>query len=117
MGRCKVEGLELRVVVNAIGSRSMQSLDRSPSRRKNLNPKSMEHNSPKPRIIAIKPIILHTFGAQEVLFQQFARQKWRVFLQAFSKDPENSHAREGNLHQVLGTSPPTKHLADWGFRV
>ena len=28
------------------------------------NPKSMQNNSPKPIIIAIKAIILHTFGAQ-----------------------------------------------------
>ena len=30
-----------------------------------LNPKSMQNNSPKPIITAIKAIILHTFGVQE----------------------------------------------------
>ena len=29
-----------------------------------LNPKSMQSNSTKPKIIAIKAIILHTFGVQ-----------------------------------------------------
>ena len=29
-----------------------------------LNPKSMQNNSPKPKILAINAIILHTFGAQ-----------------------------------------------------
>ena len=29
-----------------------------------LNPKSMPNSSPKPIIIAIKAIILHTFGVQ-----------------------------------------------------
>ena len=29
-----------------------------------LNPKSMQNNSPKPIIIAMKAIMLHTFGAQ-----------------------------------------------------
>ena len=29
-----------------------------------LNPKNMSNNSPRPKIIAIKAIILHTFGVQ-----------------------------------------------------
>ena len=29
-----------------------------------LNPKSMQNNSPKPKITAIKAILLHTFGVQ-----------------------------------------------------
>ena len=31
-----------------------------------LSPKSMQHNSPKPLIISIAAIVLHTFGVQEI---------------------------------------------------
>ena len=37
-----------------------------------LNPQNMYNNSPKPPIIAIKAIILHTFGAQVLLLDGIA---------------------------------------------
>ena len=62
-----------------------------------LNPKSIQHNSPKPIIMAIKAIILPTFGVQ-------------VVLRVIHKPCRNRHCK---LQSVQLVTPSTTYTLAW----
>ena len=87
------QGFEPKIAI----PRMLQSLGFRLHVDKYLNTKRMSNNSPKLRIIAIKAIILHTFGVQE--------------MPTLAPEPTN-HAYIGvlELYKVLAPSTPTVGL-------